>query len=89
MYWFISLWLCNLISIRAFILQDTYNVLLKDDKDYKVDLIITDDDYEMIDEKHLKEFKLDKEKEKFKELDEYDIDINCFIAQMFKIVAIL
>ncbi|CAH1637661.1 unnamed protein product [Spodoptera littoralis] len=70
MYWLISLWLYNVISIKAFILQDTYNVLLKDDKDYKVDLMISDDDYEMIDEKHLKEFKIDKEKYKFKELDE-------------------
>ncbi|KAF9414037.1 hypothetical protein HW555_007915 [Spodoptera exigua] len=69
MYWFISLWLCHIISTRAFILQDTYNVLLKDDKDYEVDLIITDNDYEMIDEKHLKDYKLDKEKYKFEELD--------------------
>ncbi|KAH9636660.1 hypothetical protein HF086_003478 [Spodoptera exigua] len=69
MYWFISLWLCHIISIRAFILQDTYNVLLKDDKDYEVDLIITDNDYEMIDEKHIKDYKLDKEKYKFEELD--------------------
>lgn len=49
---------CNMISINGFVLRDTY-IFLKDNVDYKVDLIINEDDYEMIDKNQLNEFTVD------------------------------
>lgn len=72
MFWFLTFCICNIINVDGFVIQDTFNVVLKDDADYKVDFIITKDDYEMIEHKELKEFKIENEKNKFKELNEYD-----------------
>lgn len=64
---------------NSFVIQDTFNVLLKDDADYEVDLVITDADYEMVHQNELKEFKIENETWIFSKLNEYDIIflLNC------------
>lgn len=65
---FTSIWIFNILSTEGFILQDTNNVMLKDNAEYEVDLVINADDYEMIDKNQLKDFNLDDKKREFDEL---------------------
>lgn len=56
---FASIGLCHVLCTYSMAIQDSYNVLLHDKANYKVDLVITEDDYEMVGKQQLKEFNID------------------------------
>ncbi|CAH0594166.1 unnamed protein product [Chrysodeixis includens] len=53
----IGLW--HILCTYSMAVEDSHNVLLHDKTDYKVDLVITEDDYEMVGKHQLKDLEID------------------------------
>lgn len=47
-----------LVAVYAIVVKDSLDVLLKDSDHYKIDITIKEKDYHMIDEKEIKDWKL-------------------------------